>query len=309
LDGKNFVVKFAKTKIRSLRLIPPVLFVQNQLLFTKVFLNQVKINTFFCNHICAASFNNKLRLHSEQTKEKIKQSLIFYHETHVRPDNGKDSYRKRKKNGTCRKFSRREKRKCIVCSKEFTPRQDRYLCCSRDCGYLYQFGVEPCGKDELINAIVSIFNKTGRTPMRREVKTNVRHAANRLFGSWNKTIVSCGLKPNGNSPRNIKIHCSDGHVVRSISEKVIDEWFTQNGIKHSIEKLYPLGKYTCDFHLSDYDIWVEYFGLAGAFEEYDNTMRIKIEMAKEHNLNLISIYPKDLYPDCKLDDLIKINKS
>ena len=146
--------------------------------------------------------------------------------------------------------------------------------------------------------------------MRRELKPSIQHAAAYLFGSWNKAIESCGLKTNGNTFRHFKIRCSDGHLVRSLSEKIIDEWLTHNGIAHEIEKPYPVGRFTCDFYLPASQLWVEYFGMTGAFGgEYDETTRTKIDLAKVHGLNLISLFPEHLYPECKLDQMIHLTSS
>ena len=253
---------------------------------------------FFCGQACAASFNNKLRKpYSEATRSKISDSLRVYFAKQIGLSHQVST----------RKYRIIEPKMCAICNKEFKPPNDRQMCCSKKCGTIYQFGVAPVTKDECVSIILNHFDTTNRTPMKREVRHGVYHAAVRLFGSWNKAIESCGLKSNGNSPRNVKIKCSDGHVVRSISEKVIDEWLTQNNIRHEIEKPYPVGRYTCDFYLADHNIWVEYFGLAGAFEEYDEAMRVKNEMVKEHGLNLVSLFPKHLYPECKLSQAIIVN--
>lgn len=244
-----------------------------------------KSKHFFCGSACAASYNNKQRgPRSIATRNKIKESL------NTRYLNS----------GTSRKSL------CPVCDREFHLSSRRGICCSRKCGTIYKFGFSPCSKEDVVNAIVNAFRATGRTPMKRELNRGVNHAAVRFFGSWNKAIENCGLKPNENSPRNIRIRCSDGHIVRSISEKVIDEWLTRKNLKHEIDKLYPTGKYTCDFCLPDYNLWIEYFGLAGAFEEYDEAMRVKTEIAKEHGLNLVSLFPKDLYPECQLQEKLNI---
>jgi len=177
-----------------------------------------KNKLFFCGRACAASYNNNKRgPRSVETINKIKKSLNSRHLN----------------SGTSRK------RICPICDKEFKLANTRCICCSKRCGIIYKFGFVPFGKDEVVNIITGHLLATGRTPMKREFKKRVWNAAVRLFGSWNKAIASCGLKPNSNSPRNIRIRCSDGHVVRSISEKVIDEWLTQSGLKHEMTLTIP----------------------------------------------------------------------
>lgn len=136
------------------------------------------------------------------------------------------------------------------------------------------------------------------------------NAAVRYFGTWNKAMVSCGIKPNGSRYQKIRIKSSDGHMCDSLSEKTVDEWMSTNNIRHSRSKKYPNSKMDCDFYLPDHDAWVEYFGLIGQVEEYDKGVEIKRQLAKEHELNLIEILPSDLYPENKLDAFMeRINAS
>jgi hypothetical protein len=241
-----------------------------------------KTKNQFCSNSCAASFNNKARGgHSEETKRKISQSL----------------------DETLSKSGRKiEIKKCPLCGNEFRKNK---VCCSVQCDRLYRFGGTVCGKDDVIGMIMGIFSSSGRTPMKRDVKSRMYHAAVSFFGSWNKAIESCGFKANGNSPRNIRLKCSDGHVVRSISEKIIDEWLHNNGIKHEVNKSYPVGKFTCDFYLIEKNVWLEYFGLSGSFKDYDETIQFKIDMTNERGMKLISLFPHHLYPDNKLDEVLK----
>lgn len=238
---------------------------------------------FFCGSSCSASFNNKLRGSlSDKTKNKIKDSINSYYLNLG--------------------ISRRSI--CPVCDREFNLSSRKCVCCSKKCGTIYKFGMSPLSKDDVVNSIINYFSENHLTPCKREFKGTMFYAATKFFGSWNKAVENCGLVPNLNSPRNIRIKCRDGHVVRSISEKVIDNWFSINEVRHDLEKPYKEGRYTCDFYLPDYDIWIEYFGLAGAFKEYDDAILTKKEMVKKYNLNFIPVFPEDLYPVLNLDKVI-----
>jgi very-short-patch-repair endonuclease len=75
-----------------------------------------KNNKKFCNSSCAASFNNKNRKHTEETKLKIKNTLLNKFE----------------------KNSLSKSRKCVVCGKEFIVKKNnnRYsqsTTCSKEC--------------------------------------------------------------------------------------------------------------------------------------------------------------------------------
>jgi hypothetical protein len=230
---------------------------------------------FFCDSKCSASFNNRHRAPRRKERTRIVKGVV------LAPKVG-----------------------CLICNKLFKQRNSKNCCCSVACYNIYRLGVNPINKDDVINSIVNYFLLTNATPTKRTFKVTINCAAKRFFGSWNKAIESCGFKPNGNSPKNVKIKCRDGHFVRSVSEKIIDEWFFAKGINHEIGKPYQEGHYTCDFYLPDHDLWIEYFGLAGAFKEYDDTILVKNELVKKYNLNFIALFPKDLYPELNLDKII-----
>ena len=190
------------------------------------------------------------------------------------------------------------KKTCLFCGKVFKETRTRKLCCSRACSSLYKFGTLPYQKDDFVNAIIEISQNIKGTPQKRDCKHSLYHAAVKFFGTWNKAMEICGLKPNHSKYQKLRLRCTDGHMADSLSEKIIDEWFLKNGIKHDKNKKYPFGKMNCDFYLEDYNIWVEYFGLAGGdIEEYDETIITKHKIAKDFSLNLISLYPVDLYGD------------
>ena len=51
------------------------------------------------------------------------------------------------------------------------------------------------------------------------------------------------------------------------------------------------------------DVWVEYFGLMNKSDYRERVIKKK-EFAKQKGYKLIEIYPKDLYPYVKLNDLL-----
>jgi len=230
----------------------------------------------------------------------VSQSLKNYYEKNIQPkkfvSNGKAFYRVPKS---------RLEISCIVCGKIFKQYRNK-KCCSSKCGKIYQFGSSPYTKEEMINKIVEISKKINRTPQRRECQRKLSGAAVKFFGSWNKLMEHCGLKPNHSKYQKIRVKCNDGHMADSISEKMVDEWLFENKIKHERSKIYPgnNGMFNCDFYLPDYDIWLEYFGLIGQVEEYDKGVELKRQIAKDNNLNFIEIIPSDLYPKNRLDSFL-----
>lgn len=154
--------------------------------------------------------------------------------------------------------------------------------------------------EEVLNRIKKFYKENGRIPVKREA-TAIYKLARKYFGTWNKTIEAAGFKPN---PVMFADKCiaNDGHICDSIAEKVIDDYLSRRKIKHERNIFYPRGKYTFDFKIGN--IYVEYFGLAGEHKRYDELRKIKQRIAKKSDLQFVEIYPKDLYPHSKLNNIL-----
>ena len=94
-----------------------------------------------------------------------------------------------------------------------------------------------------------------------------------------------------------KFVCDDGHCVRSLSEKLIDNWLFQNNIIHVYEKQVVLSTkppviILCDFYLPNFDVYIEYWGKY----EYDYLVRkhAKKKLYVENNMNLFELEYEDL---------------
>ncbi|GEM_PF-599254 len=246
---------------------------------------------FFCNSSCFATFNNKLRGHkSEEEKDNIALGLKKYYDLKGRSRPVRDVT-------------------CLVCGKSFKTRKTNQNCCSRGCHCFYRFGELPYTKDDVINTIINIAKNTAHTPQKRDCKSKLFHTAVKFFGTWNKAMEACGLKPNHSKYQKIRLKSLDGHMSDSISEKIIDDWLFKNNVKHEKSKRYPNSRMDCDFYFVDYDLWVEYFGLSGGdFQEYEETIKIKKEMVKNNNLKFVALVPDDLYGDKKVSYSDKLNK-
>lgn len=94
--------------------------------------------------------------------------------------------------------------------------------------------------------------------------------------------------------------CEDGHIVKSISEQVIDDWLGEQGIFHAYEAPLDIGEdkpLKPDFCLKNYlgkgnDVYLEYFGLKGQ-PKYDEHTAYKMKHYKKLGITLICLYPKD----------------
>lgn len=157
-------------------------------------------------------------------------------------------------------------------------------------------------KEEIISWIKEYFMRNNRIPTKSECPQY--NATRRNFGTWNKAIIACGFDPN--PILFAKKHVAmDGHKCDSLAERIIDDWLFRRKINHERSVPYPsFEKYTADFVVGNK--WVEYFGLSGSLKRYDYLKNRKIRIAKKLKLDLIKLYPKDLFPKGNLDERLKM---
>lgn len=155
-------------------------------------------------------------------------------------------------------------------------------------------------KEELLQKIKEFYLMNGRIPLKREMQHY--RAYLRLFKKWNNAIKSAGFLPN-NVLFTKRWVANDGHICDSLSEKIIDDWLYTRRISHKTHVFYPGSKsFRTDFVVNKY--WIEFFGLAGVSKHYDELKERKLKLANNYNLNVIQIYPRDLFPKNKLIDLL-----
>jgi hypothetical protein len=97
-----------------------------------------------------------------------------------------------------------------------------------------------------------------------------------------------------------------GETVKSVGEKRIADYFERNNIRYVYEKeartkalIFSSKISNPDFYLPDYDVYVEYWGLVNADDNWTRTcyvrnMKRKMAMYHENNIKFISIYPRNL---------------
>ncbi len=184
---------------------------------------------------------------------------------------------------------------CLICKKQFKTNR-------KYCSLLCKNQSQVLSKEHIIKEINSFFKNTGRIPLKREFYSY--SAARRNFGNWNNAIKASGFKPNP-IIFSKKYIAKDGHKCDSFSEKIIDDWLNSKSIEHKRSFAYPGdNNLTVDFLIGNY--WIEFFGLYKHHKKYDKLRKQKLEIAKEHGLNLIEIYPKDLFPTNRLDKVLSM---
>ena len=95
---------------------------------------------------------------------------------------------------------------------------------------------------------------------------------------------------------------SDGHMVRSRAEVIIDNFLYNNQIIHAYERKVPIEEEVySDFYIPMGEkVYIEFWGKVGD-EQYDKRKNIKIDIYKKNGLNLIELFDKDL---TNIDDIL-----
>ncbi len=162
----------------------------------------------------------------------------------------------------------------------------------------YKFKVA-LSKQKLITLIKEFYKIHGRIPFKKEF-FNAKAARTR-FGSWNSAIKAAGFNPNPVKFAK-KYRANDGHKCDSLAEKIVDDWLSSRKIYHQRSVRYFKTKFTVDFKVGD--IFIEFFGLNGQHKIYDKLVKQKLEIVRKNNLKLISVYPKDLFPNSQLNTIL-----
>lgn len=186
-------------------------------------------------------------------------------------------------------------RRCCYCNNRLLG-QRKY--CSPQC----KSDALTISREQVIENIKNFYIVQGRIPVKREM-WGIYKPTRKYFGTWNNAIEAAGFNPNPIMFANHHL-AKDGHICDSMAEKIIDDYLFENSIEHKRKIPYPEGLYTADFKVGRKII--EYFGLSGEHERYDELKEIKQGIAKLYNLKLVEIYPKDLYPRNRLGEILKI---
>lgn len=93
--------------------------------------------------------------------------------------------------------------------------------------------------------------------------------------------------------------CTDGHIVKSKSEVLIDEYLFRNHIVHAYEKSVaiddnPEHDLHPDFYLIEENIYIEHWGFPETNIKYTQAKKYKIEKYKELGLTVICTTEKDM---------------
>lgn len=94
---------------------------------------------------------------------------------------------------------------------------------------------------------------------------------------------------------------TDGHMVRSKSEILIDNWLYMNGIVHAYERKLPIEEDVyCDFYIPEGNVYIEYWGLEED-PKYMERKKTKLRIYEARSFNLIQLSEEHIK---NLDDLL-----
>ncbi|MBE6581285.1 MAG: hypothetical protein E7650_06705 [Ruminococcaceae bacterium] len=112
--------------------------------------------------------------------------------------------------------------------------------------------------------------------------------------------------------------CKDGHVVKSKSEREIDNYLFEKGIPHAYEKELPYGKTKKetlhpDFYLPHYlgkdkHVYIEHWGYDDNNRDYTKTKKFKMPIYEKLGITLICTYEKNDTNDIEATLDRKLNK-
>ena len=103
--------------------------------------------------------------------------------------------------------------------------------------------------------------------------------------------------------------CKDGHVVKSKSERDIDNYLFDHKIPHAYEKALPINGevFKPDFYLPDLDVYIEHWGYDESNVEYTRRKEYKIPKYKEKGITLICTYEATDMKDVETSLQIKLD--
>ncbi|HIQ27800.1 MAG TPA: glycerol kinase [Sulfurovum sp.] len=98
-----------------------------------------------------------------------------------------------------------------------------------------------------------------------------------------------------------KHRATDGHMVRSKAEMLIDNWLYMAEIVHAYERKLPIEEEVyCDFYIPTGKVYIEFWGLEND-PKYAKRKEIKKEIYKKYDFKLIELTDEEVF---NLDDVL-----
>ena len=98
-----------------------------------------------------------------------------------------------------------------------------------------------------------------------------------------------------------KHRTTDGHMVRSRAEMIIDNWLYMSEIVHAYERKLPVEEELyCDFYLPCGKVYIEFWGYEND-DKYLARKKTKQDIYRKYEFNLIELNDSDIQ---NLDDIL-----
>lgn len=86
-----------------------------------------------------------------------------------------------------------------------------------------------------------------------------------------------------------RLRAADGHMLRSKTELMIDNWFYMAGVVHAYERRLPIAvEAYAEFYLPSGNVYLEYMG-QDSDTDYRQRKTVKINLYKSHDLDVIAL--------------------
>jgi len=139
-------------------------------------------------------------------------------------------------------------------------------------------------------ADVNVKTIYGITPLKSAI-TKEHHDIQVLLSSYKNKRFNSNPQNTNDVPQ---YRATDGHMVRSRAELVIDNWLYTNRIFHEYEKSLPVTeRVLSDFYLPEQDIYIEFWGLEND-EKYLARKEEKLRIYQKYQFKLIELNDSDL---------------
>lgn len=122
----------------------------------------------------------------------------------------------------------------------------------------------------------------------------IRHEQSQTLTD-NLLSINAVPKEPDNDRGEAKYLCEDGHLVRSYSEIIIDNWLYNHHIVHAYEHRMQIGSnfLRSDFYLPTGKVFIEFWGLIGNVK-YDSQRKKKLLMYSQAGVKLLELFPMDI---------------
>ena len=98
-----------------------------------------------------------------------------------------------------------------------------------------------------------------------------------------------------------KYRATDGHLVRSRAEMLIDNWLYMSGIVHAVERKLPIEEDVyCDFYIPSQKVYIEFWGMEGK-PSYDERKAEKLGIYERYGFHLVELGDEEI---ANLDDVL-----